>query len=428
MKRSGEQVQNAGPLAGLRVIAVEQFGAGPFGSLLLADLGAEVIKVEDPAAGGDVGRSVPPGAGDGSSLYFEAFNRGKRSIALNLTSAGGREIFHQLVATADAVYNNLRGDLPERLGLTYEALKGINPAMVCVSLSAYGREGPRRAEPGYDALVQAEAGWASLTGEPGGPPARSGLPMADYAAGLTAACGLLAGVLNARETGFGRDVDTSLFDTALAMLSYQAAWWLSAGIATSRLPQSAHPSIVPFQFFATSDGYIAIACAKEKFFRALVDAIELPHLGEDPRFATFAARHEHRDVVLPILAERLRERTMEEWLERLRGVVPCAPVRDLAEALDPEELMERGMLASYEHPRLGSVRSVGLPLRVSGYVPRYRASPALGGDAADLLTELGHDEAAVERLGASGAFGNDRPLSPAAPPGQDRGESEGGGS
>jgi crotonobetainyl-CoA:carnitine CoA-transferase CaiB-like acyl-CoA transferase len=405
MKQTSEHVRSTGPLSGLRVIAVEQFGAGPFGSLLLADLGAEVIKVEDPVAGGDVGRSVPPGASDGSSLYFEAFNRGKRSIALDLTSTGGREVFHRLVATADAVYNNLRGDLPERFGLTYAALQDINPAIVCVSLSAYGREGPRRAEPGYDALVQAEAGWASLTGEPGGPPARSGLPMADYAAGLTAVCGLLAGVLDARQSGRGRDIDTSLFDTALAMLSYQAAWWLSAGIETRRLPRSAHPSIVPFQFFATADGYIAIACAKEKFFRALVEALDLSHLSDDPRFAAFASRHEHREALLPVLSARLRDETTETWLAKLNGLVPCAPVRDLAEALAPDDLEQRGMLAAYEHPRLGVVRGVGLPLHVSGYTPRYRASPALGGDAADLLAELGYDEAEVGSLEEEGAFG-----------------------
>src|SRR5688500_5265940 len=169
------------PLTDLRIIAIEQFGAGPFGTLLLADLGAEVIKIEDPATGGDVGRSVPPGAESGNSLYFEAFNRGTRSITLDLTSPAGREVFVLLVATADAVFNNLRGDLPDRFGLTYDALAEINPAIVCVSLSAYGREDARRSEPGYDALVQAEAGWASLTGEPTGPPARSGLPMADYA-------------------------------------------------------------------------------------------------------------------------------------------------------------------------------------------------------------------------------------------------------
>jgi crotonobetainyl-CoA:carnitine CoA-transferase CaiB-like acyl-CoA transferase len=393
-------------LADLRIVAVEQFGAGPFGTLLLADLGAEVIKIEDPAAGGDVGRSVPPGAVDGSSLYFEAFNRGKRSIALDLTNEAGRGVLHRLVAASDAVYNNLRGDLPERLGLTYAALGEVNPAIVCVSLSAYGREGERRAEPGYDALVQAEAGWASLTGEPGTPPARSGLPMVDYAAGLMAACGLLAGVHEARRTGHGRDIDTSLFDTALAMLSYQATWWLSAGIPTRRLPQSAHPSIVPFQFFETSDGHIAIACAKEKFFTALAEALEMPRLTHDPRFASFAARHEHREALTEALSARLREQTTDEWLDKLRGDVPCAPVRDLEDALDTERLRERGMLAGYDHPWLGAVRGVGLPLKTSGFVPNYRPAPALGGDAAALLAEIGYDEPEVAGLSRLGAFGS----------------------
>ena len=394
-----------GPLADLRIVAVEQFGAGPFGTLLLADLGAEVIKIEDPAAGGDVGRSVPPGAVDSSSLYFEAFNRGKRSIALDLTNEAGRGVLHRLVATCDAVYNNLRGDLPERLGLTYAALGEVNPTIVCVSLSAYGREGERRAEPGYDALVQAETGWASLTGEPGTPPARSGLPMVDYAAGLTAACGLLAGVHEARRTGRGRDIDTSLFDTALAMLSYQATWWLSAGIPTRRLPHSAHPSIVPFQFFETADGFIAVACAKEKFFTALAEALEMPELTHDARFASFAARHEHREALTEVLSARLLERTTDEWLDRLRGVVPCAPVRDLEDALDVERLRGRGMLAAYDHPRLGAVRGMGLPLKASGFTPSYRAAPALGGDAAELLGAIGYDEVEVAGLRRLGAFG-----------------------
>jgi len=403
----GDTGDQGAPLAGLRVIAVEQFGAGPFGSLLLADLGAEVIKVEDPGAGGDVARSVPPGAADGHSLYFEAFNRGKRSIALDLTNDAGREVFSRLVATADAVFNNLRGDLPERFGLTYATLGAINPGIVCVSLSAYGREGPRRAEPGYDALVQAEAGWASLTGEPGAPPARSGLPLADYAAGLIAACGLLTGVIAAGRTGRGRDVDTSLFDTALAMLSYPATWRLSADIETRRQPLSAHPTVVPFQFFATADGYIAVACAKEKFFQALAEALELPELLADPRFATFAARHEYRAELLARLGARFAEQPTAAWLVLLKGRVPCAPVREFPEAADAETLAARGMLAAYDHPVLGAVRSVGVPLRVSGYTPHYRASSDLGADTEDLLAELGYDEADAGRLAGAGAFGED---------------------
>jgi crotonobetainyl-CoA:carnitine CoA-transferase CaiB-like acyl-CoA transferase len=230
--------------------------------------------------------------------------------------------------------------------------------------------------------------------------------MADYAAGLVAACGLLAGVLDARRTGHGRDIDTSLFDTALAMLSYQATWWLSAGIETRRLASSAHPSIVPFQFFATADGSIAVACAKEKFFRALTQAIGLPELAEDPRFGTFDSRNQFRTDLTLILTSRFRERSTAEWLELLRGQVPCAPVRDLPHALDVETLEERRMLASYDHPRLGTVSSIGLPLQVSGFTPSYSASPALGADAADLLAELGYDEAAIAQLLDKGAFGS----------------------
>lgn len=393
------------PLAGLRIIAVEQFGAGPFGTLMLADLGAEVIKIEDPAVGGDVGRTIPPGASDGSSLYFEAFNRGKRSLAIDLTNPAGRDCFRRLVATADAVYNNLRGDLPERLGLTYDALRDTNPTIVCVSLSAYGREGSRRTEPGYDALVQAEAGWASLTGEPDAPPTRSGLPMVDYSAGLLAALGLLAGVLDARQTGRGRDIDTSLYDAALAMLSYQATWWLSSGVEAVRRPLSAHPSIVPFQFFATADGHLAVACAKEKFFRALAEGIGQPQLADDPRFANVAARHQHREALLAILTASFREQPTAYWLERLRGRVPCAPVCDLASALESDALDARAMLAAYDHPHLGSVRSVGLPLHIADYRPEYGAAPALGGDQTDLLAELGYDEAEITRLAGAGAFG-----------------------
>lgn len=399
--------QAAGPLEGVTILAAEQFGAGPFGTLFLADLGATVIKIEDPGTEGDVGRRVPPGAAPGSSLYFEAFNRGKQSVALDLATPAGQQALHALATRADAVFNNLRGDLPGRLGLTYNALSAANPAIVCVSLSAYGRSGEHRALPGYDALVQAEAGWASLTGEPDAPPARSGLPMADYAAGLVAALGLLAGVLEARRTGRGRDIDTSLFDTALAMLSYQATWGMSAGHVAQRLPHSAHPTIVPFQFFATSDGYLAVACAKDKFFAALCNRLELPRLADDPRFASFADRHTNREALLAILSERFATAPTAHWLALLQGAAPVAPVRSLREALDPDLLRERDLLATFTHPDLGEVRSVGLPLHVAGYTPAYGPSPALGAQTRAALRAAGLDDAAIDRLAAAGAFGTE---------------------
>ncbi len=393
------------PLAGIRILAIEQFGAGPFATLLLADLGAEIIKIEDPATGGDVGRSIPPGAHAGQSLYFETFNRGKRSIVLDLKNPAGRSVFERLVASADAVFNNLRGDLPERLGLTYASLSVVNPRIVCVSLSAYGRNTSRCTEPGYDALVQAEAGWAALTGEPGGPPARSGLPLADYAAGLTAALGLVTGIFDARRTGQGRDIDTSLYDVALALLTYPATWYRTLGIETHRQPLSAHPSIVPFQFFATADGFIAVACAKKKFFQELVVRMGLPELARDARFATFAGRAAHREELLAILGDEFAQRPTAEWLTLLRGAVPCSPVRSFAEALDAAELQEHDMAADYEHPVFGTVRAVGSPLHVNGYHPSYAPAPPLGGDLWSVLSEAGFDEEEITRLGAAGAFG-----------------------
>ncbi len=393
------------PLAGTRIVAVEQYGAGPFGTMYLADLGAEVIKVEDPGMGGDVSRYIPPGQSGTDSLFFEAFNRGKRSIALDLKSVAGREVFERLVAGADAVFSNLRGDQPERLRITYRHLASVNPRIVCVALTGYGSAPGQALLPGYDALVQAESGWASLTGGPDDPPTKSGLSLADYICGLTAMIGLLAGLRDAERTGVGRDVDTNLYDSALAMLSYPATWFLSSGFETRRLPLSAHPSVVPFQFFATADGHVAVACPKERFFVDLVRAMGLPELASDERFASFVARGQHRDEVLGRLAARFSERATAEWLEVLRGVVPIAPVRSMAEALDVDELTERGMLAEYQDETFGRVRSVGLPLHVGGFEPSYRPGPSLGQDTEAILAELGFAEADVTRLRAAGAFG-----------------------
>ncbi len=406
---SGGAESSDAPLAGVRILAVEQYGAGPFGTLYLADLGADVVKIEDPSVGGDVSRYIPPGQQGTDSLFFEAFNRNKRSIGLDLKSDAGREAFHHLVRSADAVFSNLRGDQAERLGLTYAALGPINPAIVCVALTGYGRRGDDAFLPGYDALVQAQSGWASLTGAPDGPPTKSGLSLADYIAGLTSVLGLVVGILDARRTGRGRDVDTNLYDSALAMLSYPATWFLSSGFVTRRLPLSAHPSVVPFQFFATADGHLAIACPKEKFFRELVRRLELPELLEDGRFADFERRRANRDELLGILSERFASRTTADWLEALRGAVPVAPVRSLEEALDAVELAERGMLAEYEHPAFGRVRSVGVPLQFGGFEPEYRPGPAIGGDGADVLREAGLDDATIEALRDRGAFGAGTP-------------------
>lgn len=396
-------VDGTPPLRGVRIVAVEQFGAGPFGTMFLADMGAEVIKIEDPAMGGDIARYVPPGQQGTDSLFFETFNRGKRSLALDLKNEAARGVLARLVATSQAVFTNLRGDLPERLGLTYEALQRFNPAIVCVSLSAYGRSGERSTYPGYDALVQAEAGWAALTGEPDGPPVKSGLSLVDYSGGLMAALGLMVGVFDAQRTGHGRNIDTSLYDAALALLTYPATWYLTQGVMTERLPDSAHPSLVPFQFFATADGHIAIACAKEKFFKALARALALP---SDARWASFETRRQHRHALTELLGARFLERSTAYWLALLTGKVPIAPVRPLTAVLDRAEMAGRNMLASYPHPAFGQVESVGLPLKIDRFSPDYRAGPRLDADRESILKTLGYTGDEVARLEAAGAFGS----------------------
>jgi len=395
-----------GPLHGVRIVAVEQFGAGPFGTLHLADLGADIIRIEDPGTGGDVSRYMGPGQQGTDSLYFDSFNRGKRSIVLDLKSDAGREVLHRLVKESQGVYTNVRGDVVRGLGLTYEALQGVNPAIVCCSLSAYGREGERSSEPGYDPLIQAEAGWAALTGDPGGPPVKSGLSVADYSAGLMAALGMLAAILQAQRTGRGCDVDVSLYDVALAFHNYRATWYLTAGVPGERTPNSSHPSIVPFQFFPTADGYLAVACAKEKFFRALIEGIDLGELAGDQRFTSFEGRRQHRDELTKILEHRLREQPTDYWVKLLRGRVPVAPVRSMEAALDRKELEGRGMLATYSHAALGGVSTVGLPVKVSGFAPEYRPGPRLDGDSDAVLALAGYrpDESAALRQ--RGAFGH----------------------
>jgi crotonobetainyl-CoA:carnitine CoA-transferase CaiB-like acyl-CoA transferase len=394
------------PLDGLRIVAVDQFGAGPFGTQLLADLGAEVIKVEDPGVGGDSSRYTGPYASDGDSLFFQSFNRGKKSIALDLRHRDGREVFQDLVRVSHAVFNNLRGDQPAKLGLTYEALRSVNPSIVCCSLSGFGLTGPRAAEPAFDYLIQGYAGWMSITGEPDGPPTKAGVSVVDFAGGYVAMAALMAGLWDAQRTGVGREIDVSLLDTAVSMLSYYAIWTLNREWQPRRVADSAHQSLVPAQNFPTRDGHIVIFCNKPKFWEALVDALELPDVARDPRFATFADRFAHKEALLPRLAARFRERTTAEWMGRLRGRVPCAPVNTVAQALEDEQVRAREMIIEVAHPELGTLREVASPVKTPGAITRPAPAPKLGEHTGELLRELvGYDDARIARLRAAGAFG-----------------------
>lgn len=393
------------PLQDVRILAVEQYGAGPFGSLHLAHLGAEVIKIEDASAGGDVGRYVPPFAEEQDSLFFESFNRDKRSICLDLRNPSGRAVFEDLVRHADAVYSNLRGDVPAKLRIRYDDLKHLNPRIVCCSLSGFGMTGPRAEEPGYDYVLQGYAGWMSLTGDPNGPPEKTGLSLVDFSGGFVAALSLLAGVHAARRDGVGIDCDVSLYDTAISLLTYLGTWHMTAGYTPVRGRRSAHPSLVPFQAFPASDGWLIIACAKEKFWQRLVEVLDQPELS-DPRFATFVDRAAHRAELEELIDAVLATRTVEDWLSVLRkAAVPCAPVNDVAQALTEEHTIARDLIITTEHPRFGTVRQVSSPVRVGDPPTTHRRAPGLGQDTGDVLrTILGYDDADLARLSADGAF------------------------
>ncbi|MGE0583230.1 MAG: CaiB/BaiF CoA transferase family protein [Steroidobacteraceae bacterium] len=387
------------PLAGVRVLTFENFGAGPFGSMYLADLGAEVIKVENRAQGGDATRNMGPFfLGENDSHFFQTFNLNKKSITLDLKSAAGRAVFRRLAASADAVLNNLRGDQPDKLGLTYQALRDANPRIVCAHLSAYGRDNERRSWPGYDYLMQAEAGYLHLTGEPGTPPARMGLSIIDYMTGITTALALVSSLLGVQRTGAGRDIDVSLFDVALHQLSYPGTWFINERHRTERLPRSSHPSATPVQLFRTRDGWIFVMCMTDKFWQALLEALPAPALAADPRFASMQARRDQRDALTVALDAIFMQDTTAAWLTRLQGVLPAAPVYDMEQALDNPFVERTGMVQDTPHPQKAGFRALANPIKLDGGRLQGRVGSALGADTRAVLREIGYADGEIDAL------------------------------
>ncbi|MBW1999641.1 MAG: CoA transferase [Deltaproteobacteria bacterium] len=374
------------PLEDIRILTIESYGAGPWATLQLADLGAEVIKIEQPGIG-DISRAVPPGAKEGDSLFFQCLNRGKKSITLDLRLQEGRDVFYRLLPSMDVLFANPKGSMPEKMGITYEHLKEYNPKLVCCFLTGWGRVGPRRDYPGYDYLVQALSGIAWMGGEPDGPPARCGISIIDMAAGTNAAMLILAALHKARTTGQGCDADTSLFEVALSYLNYIATWHLSTGFEPKRLPLGAHQTIVPSQMFATADSWIMIMAQQDKFYQALVTEIGRPELAEDPRFRTMEDRYKNRDVLIEILAEIFRSRTTDEWVVLLGSKVPAAPINSIPQALRDPQVDALDMIISYDHPSLGRIKQIRPPFRLTRYKPDYEPCSAMGADTETVLAE-----------------------------------------
>jgi crotonobetainyl-CoA:carnitine CoA-transferase CaiB-like acyl-CoA transferase len=374
------------PLGGMRVLTLEQFGAGPYGSMFLADLGAEVIKVENAATGGDAGRHVGPHLlGENDSQYFQTWGSNKKSVTLDLKTDEGREAFRRLAASAEAIVNNLRGDQPEKLGLDYKTLKAVNPAIVCLHISAYGRDNARKGWPGYDFLMQAETGLMSLTGEPDGPPSRFGASMIDFMTGMTGIVGLLSCVMRARATGQGCDVDTCLFDVALHQLSYPAVWYLNGGDMPTRLARSSHQSLTPVQTVRTKDGWIYVMCMMDKFWEELARRIGRAELIEDARFSSAAARLANRPALTGELDAAMSQRTTAEWLEILSGAAPVAPVYDVAQAFANPFLESTGMVRTMPHPARPDFKMLANPLKIDGERPEQKVCSPLGADNVAVL-------------------------------------------
>ncbi len=380
------------PLSGLRVLAFEQYGAGPFGTQFLADLGGDVIKIETPGAG-DYARAlgpyfVPGDKSSAASLFFQSFNRNKRSFTLDITCPAGREVLVRLAKWAHATADNLRGDVPAKLGITYESLSEHNPDIVCAHCSGYGRTGGRSRWPGFDYLMQAESGYFALA-DPEGPPSRFGLSIVDYMAGLEMALGLAAGVLRARAGGGGGDIDVSLDDAALFNLSYMAAWGLNGGEAPARARRSAHPSFVPCQLYRTSDGWIYLMCNKEKFWPILCGLIGREDAAHDARFATLKERGINRAAVEELLDAELSKRSAAQWMDVFGGKIPAAQLRSISDALTSAR--EQGRLNEVANDAGQSILLPACPIKfASDAKDADTAAPELGADTEDILAELGY--------------------------------------
>ncbi len=367
------------PLDGIRVLTLEQFGAGPYGTMFMAELGAEVIKIESPE--GDPSRQVGPyRLGKDDSQYFQAWNLGKKSVTLDIKSVAGRRQFEALVKTADCVVNNLRGTQPAKLGIDYASLKSIKPSIVCLHISAYGRAGERADWPGYDFLMQAEAGLMELTGDPAGAPTRVGVSLIDSMSGLTGTVGLLACLLRAKTTGQGCDVETCLYDVAMHQLTYPGTWYLNEGVVSPRVPRSAHLSLAPVQTYPTRDGWIFIMCMTQKFWLSLVDAMDCKELANDPRFPDPNARAANRAELDDALDPVFKTRTTDEWLAKFNGLLPAAPVYRLDQALDSGFARSTGMVAEVPHAAKDPLRVIANPIRIDGERLAQQACSPLGAD------------------------------------------------
>jgi formyl-CoA transferase/CoA:oxalate CoA-transferase len=392
-------------LDGVRVLDLSRMLAGPYGSMLLADLGAEVIKIEDPEGGDPMRAMGPPVLGpDCESAYYLSINRNKKSVALDLERPEGREVFHDLCRVADVVWENFRPGVMARLGCAPETLRGINPRLIVCSISAFGQEGPYREWPAFDLALQAMGGAMSLTGEAGRPPARMGLPMGDLAGGMFGALAVAGALFRRERTGEGTHFDLSLLDGQVSLLTYVAQYFWADGRVPGRVG-SGHTSVVPYQAFPTRDGHVVVAVFAEKFWAGFCRAIERPDLGADPRFDSNPKRVERREELVPLLEAVFPMGTTAEWLARMqREGVPAAPINTVDQVVSDPQVLLRQMVVDLEHPTLGTLRTLGTPIK-DAEGPPFRPAPPPGfGEHTELILRdvLGYPPERIDFLRRQG--------------------------
>lgn len=390
------------PLSGIRVVDLTRVVSGPFATMQLGDLGAEIIKIEEPKAGDDSRAFGPPFA-NGESVYFMSVNRNKRSCAIDLKSAAGREILLQLAESADVIVENFRPGTMEKLGLGKALLQQRNPRLIYCSISGFGTTGPDAQRPGYDLILQGEAGIMDITGDPDGQPTKVGTSIGDMIAGLYAVQGILAAIVERQTSGMARDVHVSMLDALASLLTFNAGIYFATGESPTRRGNE-HPTIAPYETFKASDGWLNLGVANDKFWRLFCDITGATALYEDDRFATAPLRVTHRNALKPLVSKLLATQTRAYWVDRLsQAGVPCGLIRKIGEVCEAPQLLERGMVLTMDHPVAGSLKNIAGPLRFNDKAPgAAMPPPILGQHTKDILDALGISPEQYDTLVRSG--------------------------